>query len=99
MVLLGRWERPEAFPAEAYYSLIWPDMVFIPLYLLTALLLYMGKRSGRVLGVFSGGAVSYVMVYLFALSGFSGAVNMLFDGIFLGCNAAATLQLARFLIL
>lgn len=99
MVLLGRWKRPEAFPEEAYNSLIWPDMVFIPLYLLSSLLLYRGKKAGGVLGVFSGGAVSYVMVYLFALSGLHGAVNTVFDGIFLGFNVAATLQAARFLIL
>lgn len=99
MVLLGRWKRPEAFPEEAYNSLIWPDMVFIPLYLLSSLLLYRGKKSGGVLGVFSGGAVSYVMVYLFALSGLHGVVNTVFDGVFLGFNVAATLQAARFLIL
>jgi hypothetical protein len=99
MVFLGSWTRPEAFPEEAYESLVWPDMVFIPMYLLSALLLYMKKRSGGVLGVFSGGAVSYVMVYLFALSGLEGLVNMAFDGVFLGLNIAATLQVGRMLIL
>ena len=99
MVLLGKWKRPEAFPKEAYNSLIWPDMVFIPMYLLTAFLLQRGKKSGGVLGVFSGGAVTYVMIYLLALSGFHGAVNLGFDGIFLGFNIAATLQAARFLLL
>ncbi|MBI5875287.1 MAG: hypothetical protein HZB81_05520 [Deltaproteobacteria bacterium] len=98
MVLLGRWRRPEAFPEEAYNALVWPDMVFIPLYLLTAALLYMRKKSGEVLGVFSGGAVTYVMVYLFALSGLHGAVNTIFDGAFLGLNIGATLQLIGRLI-
>ena len=98
MVLLGKWKRPEAFPEEAYNSLIWPDMVFIPLYLLTAVLLYMRKKSGEVLGVLSGGAVTYVMVYLFALSGLHGAVNMIFDGAFLGLNIGATLQIIGRLI-
>lgn len=99
MVLLGKWERPEAFPQEAYNSLIWPDMVFIPLYMLTAVLLYRGKKTGGVLGVFSGGAVTYVMVYLFALSGLQGALNLVFDSLFLGFNITATLQAGRFLIL
>ena len=99
MVLLGKWKKPEAFPEEAYNSLIWPDMVFIPLYLLTAVLLYMNKKSGEVLGVFSGGAVTYVMVYLFALSGLHGFVNLVFDGLFLGFNLVATLQIGRMLLL
>lgn len=98
MVLLGKWKRPEAFPEEAYNSLIWPDMVFIPLYFLTAILLYKGKRLGDILGVFSGGAVTYVMVYLFALSGLHGAANMIFDGAFLGLNIGVTLQIIGRLI-
>lgn len=99
MVLLDRWKRPEAFPEEAYNALIWPDIFFIPMYLLTAFLLHKGKKSGGVLGVFSGGAVTYVMIYLLALSGLHGAVNLGFDGIFLGFNIAATIQAGRFLLL
>lgn len=99
MVLMGRWKRPAAFPEEAYNTLIWPDMVFIPMYLLTALLLYRRKRQGEVLGVFSGGAVSYVMVYLVVLSGFQGVVNLAFDGLFLGLNIAATIQVGRLLLI
>ncbi|VAW37280.1 hypothetical protein MNBD_DELTA02-1003 [hydrothermal vent metagenome] len=98
MVLLGRWKRPEAFPEEAYNSLVWPDLFFIPLYLATAVLLFKRRKEGRVLGVFSGGAVSYVMVYLIALSGLEGIVNLAFDGVFLGLNLAATFQVARLLI-
>jgi len=98
MVILDKWERPEAFPEKAYNSLIWPDMVFIPLYLLSAVLLYMNKKSGEVLGVFSGGAVAYVMVYLLALSGLHGTVNLVFDSVFLGLNIGATLQIIGRLI-
>jgi len=32
-VIAGTWIRPEAFPEEAYYALMYPDMFFIPLYL------------------------------------------------------------------
>ncbi len=99
MVILGKWKKPEAFPDEAYKSLIWPDIVFIPMYILSAALLYRGKKSGGALAVFSGGAVTYVMIYLLALSGLHGTVNLAFDGIFLGLNIAATLQAARILIL
>ena len=99
MIFLGRWKRPEAFPEEAYNSLIWSDLVFIPLYLLTAVLLYKRKKSGAVLGTFSGGAVTYVMIYLIALSGLEGVVNLAFDGVFLGLNLAATFQVGRLLIL
>jgi hypothetical protein len=38
-IFAGTWQKPENFPEEAYFSLIYPDMFFIPLYLLTAGLL------------------------------------------------------------
>jgi len=99
MVLLDRWNKPEAFPEQAYWALIWPDLFFIPLYLVTAYLLSKGRRTGAVTGVFSGGAVTYVMIYLLALSGLEGVVNLGFDGLFLGLNIGATLQVGRLLIL
>jgi hypothetical protein len=34
-IFAGTWQKPEKFPEEAYFSLIYPDMFFIPLYLLT----------------------------------------------------------------
>ena len=47
-VLNGTWERPAAFPAGAYESLIYPDMFFIPLYLLAATLLFRRHWLGSV---------------------------------------------------
>ena len=43
-IFAGTWQKPEKFPEEAYFSLIYPDMFFIPLYLLTAGLLL--RRPG-----------------------------------------------------
>jgi hypothetical protein len=40
---------------------------------------------GSILAFFAGGGIIYVMIYLFALSGLSGAVNLIADGIFLLC--------------
>ena len=97
-VLQGRWERPEAFPEEAYNALAYPGMVFIPLYLATAGLLAFGRREGLLLGLFVGGAVTYVMVYLLALARFEGTENLIADLVFLALNAAAVLQLARWLL-
>jgi Nitronate monooxygenase len=39
-------------------------------------------RLGSVLAFVAGGGVIYVMIYLLALSGLSGAVNLIADGIF-----------------
>ncbi len=70
-------------------------MVFIPLYLLTSILLFLGKPLGRVLAFVAGGGVLYVMVYLLALSGFQGPENLLFDGLLLTVNVAALVQVWR----
>jgi len=94
-VLNGTWQRPEVFPEEAYNTLIYPDMVFIPLYLLVSILLFLGKPLGRVLAFVAGGGVLYVMVYLFALARFQGTANLVFDGLFLIVNAAALVQVWR----
>ena len=91
-VLNGTWRRPEAFPAEAYESLIYPDMFFVPLYLLTAALLLRRHWLGSVLALVAGGGIVYVMIYLLALSEFSGAVNLIADGFFLACTLVALWQ-------
>ena len=56
-VLAGTWERPPAFPQEAYETLIYPDMFFIPLYLLTATLLYWRHWLGSVSAFVAGGLI------------------------------------------
>lgn len=94
-VLLGTWVRPEAFPEEAYNSLIYPDMVFIPLYLAASVLLFLRNRMGSAFGLVAGGAVIYVMIYLLALSGLKGTENIVFDGLFLGVNILAIVQIVR----
>ncbi len=94
-VLSGTWQRPQAFPEEAYNALIYPDMLFIPLYLLASILLTLRKPLGRVLAFVSGGGVLYVMVYLLALSGFQGTENLVLDGVFLTANGAALVQVWR----
>jgi len=91
-VFAGTWRKPEAFPEEAYFNLIYPDMFFIPLYLLTAGLLLRRHWLGSILAFFAGGGIIYVMIYLFALSGLSGAVNLIADGIFLLCTLISLLQ-------
>jgi hypothetical protein len=91
-VFAGAWEKPEKFPVEAYFSLIYPDMFFIPLYLLTAWLLLRRHWLGSVLAFVAGGGVIYVMIYLLALSGLSGAVNLIADGIFLACTVISLWQ-------
>lgn len=93
-VFAGTWQRPEAFPKEAYVSLIYPDMFFIPLYLLTAVLLFRRHWLGSVLAFVAGGGIVYVMIYLLALSGFSGTVNLIADGIFLACTLVSLWQVA-----
>ncbi|HHT9137954.1 MAG TPA: hypothetical protein ACFYEK_12035 [Candidatus Wunengus sp. YC60] len=94
-VLTGSWKRPKAFPEAAYYALIWPDMFFIPLYLSASVLLILRHRFGYVFGLIAGGAVIYVMIYLFALAGVKGLENVIFDGIFLVVDVIAVLQIAK----
>ena len=91
-VLNGTWERPAAFPAGAYESLIYPDMFFIPLYFLAATLLFRRHWLGSVLAFVAGGGIVYAMIYLLALSDFSGAVNLTADGIFLACTFVSLWQ-------
>jgi hypothetical protein len=74
-VFAGTWQKPEAFPDEAYFSLVYPDMFFIPLYLLSAGLLFLRHWLGSILAVVAGGGLIYVMIYLLALSRVSGAVK------------------------
>jgi hypothetical protein len=91
-IVAGTWQRPENFPEEAYSSLIYPDMCFIPLYLLTAGLLLRRHWLGSVLAFVADGGIVYVMIYLLALSGFSGAVNLIADGMFLVCTLISLWQ-------
>ena len=79
-------------------SLIYPDMFFIPLYLLTAGLLLRRHWLGSVLAFVAGGGVIYVMIYLLALSGLSGAVNLIADGIFLACTLISLWQVGCILL-
>ena len=92
LVLAGTWVRPDAFPERAYESLVYPDRVFIPLYFLTAFSLFRGHWLGVVLAFVSGGGIIYAMIYLFALSEFSGAANLTADGLFLALTLSALLQ-------
>jgi hypothetical protein len=92
-ILTGRWNRPSAFPEEAYKALIYPDMVFIPLYFLTAILLTLQHQIGYILGLISGGAVIYVLIYLLALAKLKGITNLLADGLFLLLNVIAVTQI------
>ena len=92
-VINGTWEQPEAFPdGVAYESLIWPDVFFVPLYVAAAILLWRRHWLGAVLSFVAGGGIVYVMIYLLALSGFSGTVNLIADGLFLACTLVALLQ-------
>jgi hypothetical protein len=93
--MTGTWTRPEAFPEEAYNALVYPDLFFIPLYLITAMLLFRGHYLGKVIGLIAGGAVVYVLIYLLALSGLHGAINLGFDGAFLVADVFAVAQLAQ----
>ena len=94
-VINGTWDRPEAFPMEAYNALIYPDMFFIPLYFFTAWLLFKRHRLGKIFGIFSGGAMVYALIYLLALSKLKGAINIGFDGLFLILNILAVLQITK----
>ena len=97
-LLAGQWARPEAFPEGPYNALVYPDVLFVPLYLAAAVLLYLRRRSGMVIALFAGGAVTYVMIYLLALSDLKGLGNVVGDGVFLVLNAVAVVQVARRLI-
>src|SRR3989338_1679778 len=94
-VITGSWDRPEAFPEEAYNSLIYPDIFFIPLYLVTSVLLFRNHRLGYICGLIAGGAVIYVMIYLLALSGLKGMENLIFDGLFLAVNMISVFQITK----
>jgi len=94
-VIAGTWKRPEAFPEEAYNSLIFPDMLFIPFYLATSILLFRNNPLGKIFGLITGGAVIYVMIYLHALSGLKGMENLVLDTIFLIVNIIAIIQIVR----
>ncbi len=94
-VIMSSWKRPEAFPEEAYNSLIYPDMVFIPLYLSTSILLLREHHIGKIFGLIAGGGVVYVMIYLLALSGLKGIENLIFDSLFLCINIVAVLQIVK----
>jgi hypothetical protein len=91
-VFAGTWQKPEAFPDEAYFSLVYPDMFFIPLYMLSAGLLFLRHWLGSILAFVAGGGLIYVMIYLLALSRVSGAVNLTADGIFLLCTLISLWQ-------
>jgi hypothetical protein len=94
-VIAGTWIRPEAFPEEAYYALMYPDMFFIPLYFAAAILLFRGHYLGKIIGLLTGGAVIYVMIYLLALSGLKGAINLSFDSAFLIADGIAVWQIVK----
>lgn len=94
-VIAGTWKRPEAFPEEAYNALMFPDMLFIPLYFATAILLFQNKPLGKTFGLIAGGAVIYVMIYLLALSGLKGMENLIFDSLFLIINLMALRQITK----
>ena len=91
-VLTGTWQRPAAFPAGVYEALIWPDMLFIPLYAATAALLWWRHWLGSVLAFVAGGGILYAMIYLLALSGLSGTVNLVADSLFLVLTLVALWQ-------
>ena len=91
-VLAGRWARPEAFPEGAYESLVYPDLFFIPLYLLAAILLFRRHWLGGIVACIAGGGIIYAMIYLLALSEFSSAANLAADGLFLALTISALLQ-------
>jgi hypothetical protein len=91
-VLQGTWRRPAAFPAGAYEALIYPDMFFVPLYFLSAALLYARHWLGSVSALIASGGIVYVMIYLLALAHFSGLLNIVADGLFLTCTVVASWQ-------
>ena len=72
---------------------MYPDMFFIPIYFLTAYLLFKQSRFGKILGLIAGGAMIYALIYLLALSKLKGAINLFFDSIFLAMNILAMFQI------
>jgi hypothetical protein len=74
---------------------MYPDMFFIPLYFAAAILLFRGHYLGKIIGLLAGGAVIYVMIYLLALSGLKGAINLSFDSAFLIADSIAVWQLVK----
>jgi hypothetical protein len=94
-VINGTWVRPEALPEEAYNTLMYPDMFFIPIYFFTAYLLFKQNRLGKILGLIAGGAMIYALIYLLALSKLEGAINLFFDSLFLTINILAVLQIIK----
>jgi hypothetical protein len=94
-VIKGTWVRPEAFPEEAYTTLMYPDMLFIPIYFSAAYLLFKQNRLGKILGLIAGGAMIYALLYLLALSKLKGAINLSFDSLFLTMNILAIFQIIK----
>jgi hypothetical protein len=95
-VLQGTWHRPAAFPAGLYEALIYPDMVFIPLYFVSAVLLYKRHWLGSVSALLASGGIVYVMIYLLALARLSGVVNVIGDGLFLAFTVVSIWQVVAF---
>ncbi len=92
-VLRGTWVAPAAFPDGAVYdALIWPEVFFVPLYVAAAVLLWRRHWLGSVLAFVAGGGIIYVMIYLLALAGLSGTVNLFADTLFLGCTLVSLWQ-------
>ena len=91
-VLIGVWDRPDAFPAGSYEALIYPDMFFIPLYFVAAVLLVKGHRLAEMVVCVASGGIVYAMLYLLALSGLSGTANLIADGVFLVCTLLSLWQ-------
>ena len=94
-VLAGKWRKPDAFPDEPYFLLIYADMLFIPVYYAAAILLMLRRPFGYVWGLLASGAMIYVLIYLLALSHLRGAVNVTADSVFLLCTLISVLQLVR----
>jgi hypothetical protein len=94
-ILNGTWERPPAFPSGVYEALIYPDLVFVPLYLGSAWLMYRRHRLGPPLALVACGGIVYVMIYLVALSHLAGAVNLVADVVFLAFAVASVWQVCR----
>ena len=67
-------------------------MFFVPLYVAAAALLWRRHWLGSVLAFVAGGGIIYVMIYLLALSGLSGTVNLAADSLFLGCTLVSLWQ-------
>lgn len=85
-VIIGTWKIPSAFPKEPYEALLYSDIFFIPIYFMTSLLLFKKHYFGNILGLLSGGAMIYALIYLLALSNFKGTIIIVFDSLFLIMN-------------